>query len=69
MTALGLGLLGNGLAVGDAHGHELRLHAGLLLQAPDQHVYLGLAHGVDDGLMRVLVARDADSGVSLGGAG
>ena len=69
VTALGLGLLGNGLAVGNAHGNELRLYAGLLLQAPDQHVYLGLAHGVDDGLMRVLVARDADGGVSLGGAG
>ncbi len=65
MTTLGLGLLADGLAIRDAHGHQSRVNAGLLLQAGEEHVHLRLAHGMHDGLMRLLVARDLERGVRL----
>ena len=67
VAALGAGSLANGLTVGDAQGLEDGLDAGALGQAVHHDAYLGLAHGAHHGLVRLLVARDADGGVGVAG--
>ena len=69
VTALGLGLVADGLAIRDAHRDELGLDVGGFLHADEQRVDLLVAHGGEDGLMGFLVATDLDGRIGLGGAG
>ena len=66
MTPLCLGGLANGLAVRNAHRHKLRLHLRLLPHAREQRLDGGVTHGRNHGLMRFLVAANAQRRVVLG---
>ena len=65
VTALGLGHLADRLAVRNAHRHKARLHARLLLEARKKRLHLGLAHGGDHRLVRLLAAGHAQGRVVL----
>ena len=69
MATLRLGGLADGLAVRDAHGNEARLDAGLGLHAVEHGVNLGFAQRVNERLMRLVVALDAQRRVGVRSAG